>query len=98
MFWKLTDIDLRTACIIARAQHHTGSNGVPDMLTKPDTIDAIKKMNPTVNPAFLAEFSNEDLQEYLTRLTRMRTEKSDLRKANPRQSENFLKNDKVCNG
>lgn len=68
------------------------------MLTKPDTIEAIKKINPTVNPAFLAEFSNEDLQEYLTRLNRVSTEKSDLRKAKPRQSGDFLKSDKVWNG
>ena len=98
MFWKLTDIDVRTACASARAQHDTGSNGVPDMLTKPDTIDAIKKINPNVNPAFLAEFSNEDLQEYLTRLNRVKTEKSDSRKAKPRQSGDFLKSDKVWNG
>ena len=68
------------------------------MLTKPDTIDAIKKINPTVNPTFLAEFSNEDLQEYLTRLNRVKTEKSEVRKANPRHSGNFLRSDKAWNG
>ncbi len=67
------------------------------MLTKPDTIDAIKKINPNVNPAFLAEFSNEDLQEYLTRLKRASTENSDSRIAKPRHSGNFLTSDKAWN-
>ena len=43
------------------------------MLSKPDTIEAITRLNPTVNPAFLAEFSNKDLHEYLRRLSRIAT-------------------------
>ena len=39
------------------------------MMTKHDTIDAIRSFNPTANPAFLAEFSNDQLICYLDRLT-----------------------------
>ncbi len=39
------------------------------MMTKSDTIEAIQKLNPTVNPDFLAEFANDDLTRYLHRLT-----------------------------
>ena len=39
------------------------------MMTKSDTIAAITKLNPTANPAFLAEFSAEDLVDYLQRLS-----------------------------
>ena len=38
-------------------------------MPKSDTIDAILSLNPTAKPDFLAEFSNEDLHEYLQRLT-----------------------------
>ena len=41
------------------------------MMPKSDTIDAILKLNPTVNPAFLAEFSNQELNEYLQRLRQL---------------------------
>jgi len=39
------------------------------MMPKSDTIDAIRRLNPTASPGFLAEFSNNDLGEYLDRLT-----------------------------
>ncbi len=38
------------------------------MMTKCDTIDAIKKLNPTANSGFLAEFTGDDLSAYLVRL------------------------------
>ena len=38
------------------------------MTAKSDTIVAIMELNPTANPAFLAEFSNDELWEYLYRL------------------------------
>ena len=38
------------------------------MMPKSDTIDAIRNLNPTATPGFLAEFSNDDLSEYLGRL------------------------------
>ena len=39
------------------------------MIPKSDTIDAIRRLNPTAKPDFLAEFSNNELAEYLDRLT-----------------------------
>ena len=39
------------------------------MMPKSDTIDAIRRLNPTAKPGFLAEFSNNELAEYLDRLT-----------------------------
>jgi len=39
------------------------------MMPKSDTIEAILKLNPTAEPQFLAEFSNEELLAYLDRLT-----------------------------
>lgn len=38
------------------------------MMPKSDTIDAIRKLNPSANPDFLAEFSKDQLGEYLDRL------------------------------
>jgi hypothetical protein len=38
-------------------------------MTKTDAIAAIVKLNPTANPTFLAGFSNDDLLEYLRRLS-----------------------------
>ena len=37
-------------------------------MPKSDTIEAILSLNPTAKPDFLAEFSNEDLHDYLHRL------------------------------
>ena len=39
------------------------------MMTKSDTIEAIRRLNPTANPDFLAGFSSDDLYRYLDRLT-----------------------------
>ena len=39
------------------------------MMPKSDTIAAIMELNPTANPAFLAEFSVYELGDYLGRLT-----------------------------
>ena len=39
------------------------------MMTKNDTIDAIRRLNPTANPDFLAGFSSDELYRYLDRLT-----------------------------
>jgi hypothetical protein len=38
------------------------------MMSKREAIDAILRLNPTAKPPFLAEFSLEDLQEYLRHL------------------------------
>jgi hypothetical protein len=38
------------------------------MMTKNDTIEAIKNINPTASPEFLEEFSIDDLNRYLDRL------------------------------
>lgn len=38
-------------------------------MSKSDTIEAILNLNPTAKPEFLADFSNDDLHEYLHRLT-----------------------------
>ena len=37
-------------------------------MSKSDTIEAIVNLNPTAKPEFLAEFSNDDLHQYLHRL------------------------------
>ena len=39
------------------------------MMTKSDTIEAIQRLNPTVRPDFLAEFSTDELVRYLDRLS-----------------------------
>lgn len=38
------------------------------MISKSDTINEIRTLNPTANPGFLAEFSSEELSRYLCRL------------------------------
>ena len=38
------------------------------MMTKNDTIEAIKNINPTASPEFLEGFSIDDLNHYLDRL------------------------------
>ena len=45
-------------------------------MTKSDTIDAIRHLNPTADPQFLAEFSGDDLVRYLDRLARSPAERS----------------------
>lgn len=39
--------------------------------SKQDAISAIMGLNPTANPTFLAEFSKDDLEQYLSRLGRV---------------------------
>ena len=39
------------------------------MTPKSDTITAIISLNPTADPTFLAEFSNQELEEYRHRLS-----------------------------
>lgn len=39
------------------------------MMPKQETITAIRKLNRTADPGFLAEFSGDDLSDYLDRLT-----------------------------
>ena len=41
------------------------------MMTKRDTIDAIRGYNNTASPDFLAEFSSVELAKYLDRLATM---------------------------
>lgn len=41
----------------------------PSIMTKSDTIEAIQRLNPTVRPDFLAEFSTDELVRYLDRLS-----------------------------
>ncbi len=37
-------------------------------MTKTHTIDAIRSLNPTATPEFLADFSQDELAQYLDRL------------------------------
>lgn len=39
------------------------------MMNKSQTINAIRKLNPTAPPDFLSGFANDDLSRYLDRLT-----------------------------
>jgi hypothetical protein len=39
------------------------------IMSKSSAIDAIRRLNPTASPDFLAGFSGDDLVEYLDRLT-----------------------------
>ncbi len=59
------------------------------MLSKPDTIEEITKLNPTVNPTFLADFSKEELNDYLVRLHRVTKEDPFSRRAIPRHSSHL---------
>jgi hypothetical protein len=45
-------------------------------MTKSDTMAEIVRINPTVSAAFLAEFSAEQLSEYLDRLAGLSAPKS----------------------
>jgi len=38
------------------------------MMTKGDTIAEIMSLNPSADPGFLAEFANQELDDYLRRL------------------------------
>ena len=42
------------------------------MMHKAETIAAIRRFNPTAESEFLAEFSDQDLTDYLTRLSETR--------------------------
>jgi len=42
------------------------------MMTKRDTIEAIRGFNATASPDFLSEFPSEELARYLDRLTLLR--------------------------
>ncbi|RME41191.1 MAG: hypothetical protein D6788_01735 [Planctomycetota bacterium] len=42
-------------------------------MPKSQTIEAIRKLNPTANPDFLARFPNDELSRYLDRLTLLST-------------------------
>lgn len=46
------------------------SRGVHLMMTKDETIEAIRRLNPTADPMFLAGFAPDDLDRYLRRLCR----------------------------
>lgn len=41
------------------------------MMPKADTIAAITKLNPSADPAFLSQFSNRELDDYLHRLSNL---------------------------
>ena len=43
-------------------------------MTRNSTIDAIRTLNPTASPEFLAEFSSDELTQYLQRLNRVSPE------------------------
>lgn len=44
-------------------------------MTKSTTIEAIRTLNPTASPDFLAEFSPDELSQYLERLNRASPER-----------------------
>ena len=46
-------------------------------MPKTDTIEAIRKLNPTARPEFLVEFSNGELRDYLRQLEGVRKEHGD---------------------
>ena len=43
-------------------------------MTKRDIIDRVMDLNPSAKPEFLAEFSHQDLAEYLRHLTEIAAE------------------------
>ena len=45
------------------------------MTTRSDTINAIRRLNTTASPEFLAEFSDDQLASYLGRLDTTSTER-----------------------
>ncbi len=44
------------------------------MMTKREVIEAIRKLNPTAQPEFLAEFSENQLAQYLEQLLHIQGE------------------------
>ncbi len=57
------------------------------MMPKSDTIAEILRSNPTANPTFLAEFSNQELDEYLQRLRQLSGRSRAFDQAHPCQEE-----------
>jgi len=57
------------------------------MMTKSDTIAEIMTLNPTVGAPFLADFSNQDLINYLRRLRSLTSPDSALTPAATRRNE-----------
>ena len=55
--------------VFGRFLYHRNHTESPAIMTKTDTIDAIKQLNPTATPEFLSEFSADELTSYLRRLT-----------------------------
>ena len=43
-------------------------------MTKRELIDRIRRLNPTARPDFLADFSEDDLQDYLHQLLEIERE------------------------
>lgn len=68
------------------------------MLSKPDTIEEITRLSPTVNPSFLAEFSKEELNEYLERLNRVTEVDPFSRRVKPLHSMGLSDTHRVRNG
>ena len=52
-------------------------------MSKRDMIDRIRRLNPTAQPEFLAEFNDEDLLAYLRQLTELEREQSRNAKHEP---------------
>ncbi len=57
------------------------------MMPKSDTIAEILRSNPTANPTFLAEFSNQELDEYLQRLRQLSGRSPAFDRGHPCQGE-----------
>ena len=57
------------------------------MMPKCDTIAEILRSNPTANPTFLAEFSNQELDEYLQRLRPLSGRSRTFDQVHPGQEE-----------
>lgn len=68
------------------------------MLSKPDTIEEITRLSPTANPSFLAEFSKEELNEYLERLNCVTESDICSPRANPRHTPGLSDTHRVRNG
>jgi hypothetical protein len=52
-------------------------------MSKRDMIDRIRRLNPTAQPEFLADFDEDDLLDYLRQLTELECEQSRHAKYEP---------------
>ena len=68
MSGRMVDTRKRSTDVANRIHQQKQGHRAVTMRTKNDTIAEIIMLNPTAQPSFLAEFANQDLDEYLGRL------------------------------